>query len=42
MLPLLIKPAGRIDFAFDTRLMVSLKDDREVGELQVSFEGSLS
>ena len=36
-----MKPTGRVDFAFDTGLMVCLRDDREDGELQVSFEGSL-
>ena len=36
-----MKPIGRVDFAFDTGLMVCLRDDREDGELQVSFEGSL-
>ena len=41
MFPLLMKPTGRVDFAFDTGLMVCLRDDREDGELQVSFEGSL-
>ena len=33
-----MKPIGRIDFAFDTGLMVCLRDDIKVGELQVSFE----
>ena len=42
MLPLLMKPTGRIDFAFDTGLVVCLRDDIEDGELQVSFEESLS
>ena len=37
-----MKPTGRIDFVFDTDLLVCLGDDREDGELQVSFEGSLS
>ena len=41
MFPLFMKPTGQVDFAFDTGLMVCLKDDREDGELQVSFEGSL-
>ena len=41
VLPLLMKPTGRIDFAFDTGLVVCLKDDIEDGELQVSFEESL-
>ena len=36
-----MKPTGRIDFAFDTGLVVCLKDDIEDGELQVSFEESL-
>ena len=36
-----MKPTGRVDFAFDTGLMVCLRDDREDGELQVSFERSL-
>ena len=36
-----MRPTGRVDFAFDTGLMVCLRDDREDGELQVSFEGSL-
>ena len=36
-----MKPARRVDFAFDTGLMVCLRDDREDGELQVSFERSL-
>ena len=34
----LMKPTGRIDFAFDT----GLRDDIEDGELQVSFEELLS
>ena len=42
VLPLLMKPAGRIDFAFDTGLVVCLKDYIEDGELQVSFDESLS
>ena len=42
MLPLLLKPIGRIDSAFDTGLVVCLSDYIEVGELQVSFEESLS
>ena len=37
-----MKPAGRIDFVFDTGLMVCLRDERELGKLHVSFEGSLS
>ena len=37
-----MKPTGRTDFVFDTDLLVCLGDDREDGELQVSFEGSLS
>ena len=37
-----MKPAGRIDFAFDTGLVVCLRDHVEDGELQVSFEESLS
>ena len=37
-----MKPTGQIDFVFDTDLLVCLGDDREDGELQVSFEGSLS
>ena len=37
-----MKPTGRIDFAFDTGLVVCLRDDIEDGELQVSFEESLS
>ena len=36
-----MKPTGRVDFAFGTGLMVCLIDDREDGELQVSFERSL-
>ena len=41
MFPLLIKATGLIDFAFDTGLMICLRDDREEGELQFYFEGSL-
>ena len=37
-----MKPTGRIDFEFDTDLLVCLGDDRDDGELQVSFEGPLS
>ena len=37
-----MKPTGRTDFVFDTDLLVCLGDDRDDGELQVSFEGSLS
>ena len=37
-----MKPTGRTDLVFDTDLLVCLGDDREDGELQVSFEGSLS
>ena len=37
-----MKPTGRIDFVFHTDLLVCLGDDREDGELHVSFEGSLS
>ena len=37
-----MKHAGRIDFVFDTALLVCLGHEREDGELQVSFEGSLS
>ena len=37
-----MKPTGRTDFVFDTDLLVCLGGDREDGELQVSFEGSLS
>ena len=33
-----MKPTGQIDFVFDTDLLVCLGDDREDGELQVSFE----
>ena len=36
-----MKSTGPVEFAFDTGLMVCLRDDREDGELQVSFEGSL-
>ena len=32
----------KCDFAFDTSLVVCLRDDIKDGELQVSFEGSLS
>ena len=42
MFPLLMKPTGWIDFAFDTGLMVCLRDDKEDSELQISFERSLS
>ena len=35
-----MKPTGQIDFAFDTGLVVCLRDDVEDGELQVSFEES--
>ena len=42
MFPLLMKLTGRINFAFDTGLMVCLRDDRDDSELQISFEGSLS
>ena len=41
MFPLVMKSTGRVDFAFDTGIMVCLRDDREDGELQLSFEGSL-
>ena len=41
MFPLLMKATGLVDFVFDTGLMVCLRGDREDGELQVSFEGSL-
>ena len=37
-----MKPTRRIKFAFDTGLVVCLKDDIEDGELQVSLEESLS
>ena len=37
-----MKPTGRIDFAFDTGLVMCLRDDIEDGELQVAFEESLS
>ena len=37
-----MKPTGRNDFAFDTGLMVCLRDDREDDELLVSFTWSLS
>ena len=36
-----MKATGLVDFVFDTGLMVCLRGDREDGELQVSFEGSL-
>ena len=36
-----MKPTGRIDFEFDTGLVVCLKYDIEDGEMQVSFEESL-
>ena len=36
-----MKATGLIDFAFDTGLMICLRDDREEGELQFSFKGSL-
>ena len=36
-----MKATGFVDFVFDTGLMVCLRGDREDGELQVSFEGSL-
>ena len=36
-----MKSTGRVNFAFDTGLMVCLRDDREDDELQVSFQGSL-
>ena len=36
-----MKPTGRIDFPYDTGLVVCLRDDID-GELQVSFEESLS
>ena len=38
---LYMKTTRRVNFAFDTGLMVCLRDDREDAELQVSFEGSL-
>ena len=41
MFPLLMKPLGWVDFVFQNGLMVPLRADRENGELQVSFEGSL-
>ena len=41
MFCLYMKTTRRVNFAFDTGLMVCLRDDREDGELQVSFEGSL-
>ena len=37
-----MKSTGQIDFAFDTRLVVCLRDDIEDGELQVFSEGPLS
>ena len=37
-----MKAAGRIDFAFDTGLVVCLRYDIEDGEFQVSFKESLS
>ena len=37
-----MKPTGQIDFVSDTDLLVCLGDDRGDGELQVSFEESLS
>ena len=37
-----MKPTGQIDFAFDTGLVVCLRDDIQDGELQVSFEESLT
>ena len=37
-----MKPTSRIDFAFDTGLVVCLRDDIEDGKLKVSFEESLS
>ena len=37
-----MKPIGRIDFAFDTDLVVCLRDDIEDSELQVSFKESLN
>ena len=39
--PLLMRTTGLVDFAFDTGLMICLRDDREEGELQFSFKGSL-
>ena len=42
MFPLLMKPTGGINFAFDTGLIVCLREHREDGQLQVSFEGSFS
>ena len=41
MFRLYMTTTRRVNFAFDTGLMVCLRDDREDGELQVSFEGSL-
>ena len=37
-----MKPTGRSDFAFDSGLVVCLKDDIENCELSVSFEELLS
>ena len=37
-----MRPVGRINFAFDTGLVVYLRDDTEDGELQISFKESLS
>ena len=37
-----MKATGRIDFAFDTGLVVWLRYDIEDGEFQVSFKESLS
>ena len=37
-----MKLTGRIDFSFKTVLVVCLTDDIEHGELQLSFEESLS
>ena len=37
-----MKPTSWIDFLFDAGLVVYLRDDIENGELQVSFEESLS
>ena len=34
-----MKPTGQIDFVFNTGLIVCLREDREDGELEVSFEG---
>ena len=41
MLPLLRKARGRIDFAFESGLVVCLRDDIEDGELQIFFRESL-